>query len=584
MPLNKVTALALVILVTSPVIARAQSISIEKLVLTGEFVDDPTIDTRYDSFDPAVYSDSGHVLVHTTIKGTDAFMGVKEDAIVLLQPGVAPRIVAREWRPLEGLSPTDFVDFLYDEPQISPQGEVAFFAGLRSQKTSDDRTVLVWFDGADYYELAAFDGQVPGQPAGVTFERIFKIQSISGQLAVHAQLRGLPQSPTDLVNALVLLNPQQSEILVQFRQALPGYPPEAMLLGFPWPGTLLSGSGPFFFSSAISGFEQSNDQFHSGIALFAKGVDTPLTAIAAPNGQAAGIPDDVRYDNVDPIYYFSNDRNEVVFGASLVGDHVEYANRLALFSNAGGQPLAPIIRSGDQVPDEPPGVIYERFRPLGLNNAGELVAQSYRSWPGIDDSNYGAISSNIGGHGMRTIIRQGDPAVGFEPGTRITESAFFGTRLNERGQIAYRAETADEDNNAYGGIFITTRLGRTYLVVREGQFIDVDNDPNAEDLRQIQSLVYFFGLDNNGQISFQADLTDGTSGLFVATIEGLCNCPGDANNDQTINALDISSLVDCIVNPSASCECADVDDSPGVGLSDINLLVQILLATDSPCH
>ncbi|MEZ6193462.1 MAG: PEP-CTERM sorting domain-containing protein [Phycisphaerales bacterium] len=101
--------------------------------------------------------------------------------------------------------------------------------------------------------------------------------------------------------------------------------------------------------------------------------------------------------------------------------------------------------------------------------------------------------------------------------------------FNNAGQIAFWGRitgpdviTANED-----GIWATDRDGKLNLL-RKGDLFDVNDDPLIQDLRTIQSLVLTVDTGNEngratpfndaGELAFILNFTDGTSGIFVATI------------------------------------------------------------------
>lgn len=108
--------------------------------------------------------------------------------------------------------------------------------------------------------------------------------------------------------------------------------------------------------------------------------------------------------------------------------------------------------------------------------------------------------------------------------------SFGGPVLNGAGQTAFTATLtgADVDNTNDRGLWATDLDGLVTLVIREGDLFDVDDDPINEDYRTVASIINYVGIGNEGgrassfndagQLAFSATFTDGSSGVFVATI------------------------------------------------------------------
>jgi hypothetical protein len=109
-------------------------------------------------------------------------------------------------------------------------------------------------------------------------------------------------------------------------------------------------------------------------------------------------------------------------------------------------------------------------------------------------------------------------------------SALEGLRLNDIGQIAFSARLRDSGTDtAIGlGLWLEDLAGDLRLVAKSGQSIDVDPGLGI-DLRTISSSAFTFGplgfgireLNDRGELLFSATFTDGTTGLFVVSHNGV---------------------------------------------------------------
>jgi hypothetical protein len=73
------------------------------------------------------------------------------------------------------------------------------------------------------------------------------------------------------------------------------------------------------------------------------------------------------------------------------------------------------------------------------------------------------------------------------------------------------------DDQYDSGLWARTATGELLLVAREGELMNVSDDPNAPDLRRIR-LLHSAAIDDLGYISFGAAFFDGTSGVFVSSV------------------------------------------------------------------
>lgn len=120
-----------------------------------------------------------------------------------------------------------------------------------------------------------------------------------------------------------------------------------------------------------------------------------------------------------------------------------------------------------------------------------------------------------------------------------------GPVLNAAGQTAFSGTLIGEGvtsaNNQ--GLWVTGSDGLPQLIARSGDLFDVSNDPISSDLRTISGLVLITGsvqfptsgsggedgrprsFNDTGQLAFFATFTDGSRGIFVATIDGFSPAP-----------------------------------------------------------
>ncbi|MEM6853982.1 MAG: choice-of-anchor tandem repeat NxxGxxAF-containing protein, partial [Planctomycetota bacterium] len=149
------------------------------------------------------------------------------------------------------------------------------------------------------------------------------------------------------------------------------------------------------------------------------------------------------------------------------------------------------------------------------------------------------------------VARRNQAAPGTEAGTVF--ATFGAPSINDAGQVAFFAGLNNAvSNDRVTGLWATDLNGDLQLIVREGDVIDVDNDPNVEDLRTISTINFFSNpadeegrqspFNNQGQLAFGLAFTDLTSGLFVA--DTIATLLGDYNGNGTVDAADYTVWAD----------------------------------------
>ena len=202
----------------------------------------------------------------------------------------------------------------------------------------------------------------------------------------------------------------------------------------------------------------------------------------------------------------------------------------------------------------------------------------------VDGINDRGLWSQLGGTGVNLIVLGGDPASGTE--VSFTTGVFQVS--NAAGQKALRGsligDNVDETND--NGIWASDLNGDLVLIAREGEVIDVNDDPEAEDLRTISALDFIIlpsggqdgsyrSFNDRGQIAFGASFTDGSSGIFVSNKLANLVLLGDVNGDSIVDLLDIGPFVEILEDGAFQFE-ADTNQDGVVDLFDVAPFVEIL--------
>ncbi len=172
-----------------------------------------------------------------------------------------------------------------------------------------------------------------------------------------------------------------------------------------------------------------------------------------------------------------------------------------------------------------PGVSFGQIGGPALSGSDKVAFDSTLTGSGVTTSNDSSVWM-YDGSGLKMLIREGMQAPGFPAGDKmgsVTLNDALDYAINSAGRVALAATYVDPLNNYHRAIWESSPSGNLVPVLSEGQTMVVNGAT-----RTIQFLFtrlgesglqdgQFTGFNENGQIAFVADFTDGTSGEFVFT-------------------------------------------------------------------
>lgn len=356
--------------------------------------------------------------------------------------------------------------------------------------------------------------------------------------------------------------------------------------GDPAPGTgmvfshmsnpAMNGASQVAFQARVNGpgvseFNNETLWLHSG---------GTLTLVARGGHAAPGTGPGVAFKRVFAASGFNN-AGQLAFYATLTGSGVDTNNDSGIWSQGSGA-LALVARAGTAAPGTDPGVVFDDFNNPFLNSAGQVAFEATLSGTGVDDTNDRGMWSQSGGV-LDLIARSGNAAPDTEAG--VVFRAFSSPAFNNTGQTAFYADLVgigvDFTNDE--GIWATNPAGQLTLIARSGDLFDVDDDPLVEDLRTISSVLLTTSsggedgrrsnLNDSGQLAFSLRFTDGSEGIFVATILDILI--GDINGDGWVGAEDLDVLLanwDSSVTTGATL-LGDLSGDGVVGQADLEIVL-----------
>jgi hypothetical protein len=411
------------------------------------------------------------------------------------------------------------VDF---EPYaINARGELAFVADLKDDAGNDIGEGV--FAGQPGQLRAVIRAGQPA-PGGGTFAGISLGHSVlndAGDLAVDFMLAPAFTPPIG-VNVGVYRYRHATNslgaLVVPFVTPAPG--------GGTFQGSLFHAANNNRGEVAFPGIVKTDDGIHIdgqpyvglGLGIFHVDKQGRITSVVSP-GDAA--PGGGRFDYATAPWL--NDRGDIAFGGHVAGEEcIDFGVTQDVIIHCGEsvylRQLFPtrLISIAHQGQPAPGGGIYRLAFGPRLNNRGEVAFIGDLTPAPASLERLGVFLYSKGT--TRAIARPGDTMPG--GGTMVTATTTpLGYHLNNRGDVSFAA-SLDTDGNGSAdaaGLYVAGQSGLR-LVARTGTVIPGVGTIDYFSFPGDASLVNFAGavINDNGQVFFQATLTDGRGVLLVA--------------------------------------------------------------------
>jgi hypothetical protein len=356
-------------------------------------------------------------------------------------------------------------------PAVSPDGQVAIQCTIQGPGVTNANNSGIWAGPLGALLLVARAGDpavgLGGQAQYGQFAGGFGAQPVvithGGQLAFAGSLAG---PGIDATNNSALWVGKAGAVQLLARS---GDPAAQSAAGVTWrniDGPLqISVGGETFFSAIVSG--PGVDPNHS--RGYWAGTPGSLHLLALPGAPAWGLPSDVRFGDISLNFSVNPLGNRITVGyaASLTGNGVNNSNDSGIWAGTGGN-IKLVAREGEQAPGLPAGITF-----------GDLV------------------------------------------GSQVSPA------LNSLGEIAFACGIAgpgiDRGNSLT--LWATDAKGNLSLIARTGDLFDVSGGDlrTIKGLQLIKKYQQIYGEvgaapDEFGRIGFEAEFTDGSSGIFFATV------------------------------------------------------------------
>lgn len=420
----------------------------------------------------------------------------------------------------------NFGDFFDTGPLVlDALGHTAFQAALQTnggsvRSTSD---AGVWSERTGVLSLVAREGNTaPGIPGGAYFDHFsFSIGAdLLGRSTFWAFLPTTISGVTSSSDSGIWSErPGYLTLVAREGNHAPGTPIGANFDSFGRPVINPSGQVAFSATLQLAAITSGSD---AGIWSQGSGV---LALVAQRGSHAPDTPLGYNFGSFrDPVI---NASGRTAFRASLLFGTVT-SSYMGIWSE-GSDRLHLVALSGEQAPGTQIGTRFDGFYDPVLNASNQTAFRAVLKIDGdVTSSNDDGVWSE-GSGALALIAREGSQAPGV-PGGAVFNNLFSDPVMNSSGRVAFRAVLQSgitgisPSNNE--GIWAEDALGKLTLVVREGDAVEV----TPGDFRTVNSFAFSTGAASGGQdgraivfndnytLAFQATFTDGTSGIFTATL------------------------------------------------------------------
>jgi hypothetical protein len=403
---------------------------------------------------------------------------------------------------------------------INADGHVVFVAGLTGTGVSAPNDTGIWGQdpGGAVKIIAREADPIPGAPSGTTIGtfNITDFQLAAGPRGTAAFTALDKDSGGNYREGVLYSDGTTLSLVAQAGTQGAGLPPGANYGTFEYGMLRMDAQAKVTFFGLLNA-DGTTVTYSSDDAIW-HGDPSGLRLVARQGDPAPGAPAGTPFGNLGPPTI--NARGQVAFRVELPG------GGSGIWSEGHGS-LAPVAQVGEQAPGTAAGVKFNYLSDQAISDSGStsFFASLKLNEGGVTDSNDTGIWSD-GSGALALVAREGSQAPGAPDG------AVFGRIdppvMNGPGKVAFRAillpgsggVTADSDV----GVWAEDPNGVLSLIVREGDPFQVA----PGDVRTIQYVSFrddtgpddFPGCayTDNYTLAFALGFTDGTNGVFTATL------------------------------------------------------------------
>lgn len=281
-----------------------------------------------------------------------------------------------------------------------------------------------------------------------------------------------------------------------------------------------------------------------------------VSMIAATGTPVPGVPGAVMTD----VYGAAgNLLGQWIFNALIDGPGVIAENSVALFLRDPDAGLSMLLRSGDQAPLMPEGVVV--IHPGASLADGAIAYSAWLAGPGVTDANDTVLYAKDASGALVVLAREGAAAPGTQPGTTFSNFSGYATLINAAGQVVFASELIGPGvtaANNYGFWVYDPATGAIALRVRMG-------DPAPELPGLAIAAMWQPLLNDRGDLAFEAMLSG--PGVSEENDEAIFAFEGGVHPVKVMREGDLASFGPGDLRPlrSPSMLGGAITGVPGVG-------------------
>ena len=550
------------------------SLSFQAVTLSGQAA--PGVPGRFFSFYyPPAISNSGRVAFAGWLTGVTS----NDEGLWSGLPG-SIQLVAREGVLAPGTSAVFAGGWLF--PWVNSSGVVAFSAALGSGANSTNNTGI-WAGTPGALSIVARAGNpAPGTPAGVVFSggmQNWLMLNDAGAVVFRANLTG-PGVDSSNDAGIWAGAPGALQLVAREGDVAPGTGGVFDLFNYQFeanPLPVINAAGDVVFSGHCTSGR--------GIWRWSGGV---LELLALTNTAAPGTG--VLYEYLhDP---WMNASGQVAFGASLMGEGVDFTNNSGIWSGVPGA-VGLVVRKGSAAPGAGGRNLILNGTNVGLISIQDDGAITFVSGlvytDGTPAPGTGIWRYADAGGGSAMVLPE-TPAPGLS-GVNIGSVSFFGPHPSASMPfMSYLSGTGVNAGNDES-LWLKDVGSTPLLIVRAGDPFDV----GGGDMRTINGDYIHASLNGgqgrcynpNRQMAIGLGFSGGTAGIFTANVP-LPTSPGDMNCDEKVDGLDVDGFVLAIMDasgyaaqiPGCNILNGDINLSGVTDMGDVELFADCMLNND----
>lgn len=486
-------------------VVGAGQAAITPFVTSGEQVPGFAAGTRFSSFQPVGFDSDGSITFDAATtdqpQQSDIWVG---SSYQNLRPVV--RIGTQAPGTPSGFIFSDLRTFAID--RSDPENRIEFTGTLYDSNATPPtfQSYGVWVTDAasQPHLLARFGSPAPGWPAGTNFESAFAQGVYHGVGLVFGEIR---EASGDL-NIGVYAGTSSADLrpILVLGRPLPGATTGSSVTGV---GSVLQGADRTIVSATLS------DGTNGVWASSERGIEPiALDGQLGPDGTIITSPTFGGRDSDHLLISGFMSTNSGIQPGYLFYSGTTKDDLKLVLRPDGPVPGAPGAHWTFAGPHDHPAALINRSDEVALMEPFQAQSGDYRKgiWLGSSPAD------------MHLIAVEGANAPGAGATTKYfsfgTIGFWCGLRLNEAGQLAFQSLLSDDGQTPSGtGVFAYDPSVGTFLVTRTGD--EIEFAPGVIKTVNSASVV---DLNNSDQLLLWASFTDGSSGIFEATVPEPAGC------------------------------------------------------------